>query len=136
MPTGDPEVEKRNSLARVLVALGSAAWFAIAVLHLKDYRGDSAKLGALTASVQAEYRTIFLMVGWDWIVSALVALLAAFTCTALRRVLVLFCGLAAMAQAALALALMGVFLGTELMFPAAALFILGGLLFVQSEDRA
>ena len=119
----------RNSVARILVALGAIGWFAIAVLHLRDYPEDTARLSVLSAPLQAEFRTIFLMVGWDWIVVAVVALLAAFTQTTLRKVLVLLCGVAGLLQAALALALMGVFLGTELMFPAAILLIVGGLLF-------
>jgi hypothetical protein len=119
-------MSRRNTVARILVASGAAGWFATAALHLKDYPKDTAKL---SAPLQAAFRTIFLMVGWDWIVVAVVALLAAFTATTLRKVLVLFCGVAGLVQAALALALMGVFLGTELMFPAAALLIAGGLLF-------
>jgi hypothetical protein len=119
----------RNTVARILVALGAIGWFATAVLHLKDYPKDAAKLSVLSAPLQGEFRTIFLMVGWDWIVVAIVALLAAFTETTLRKVLVLFCGVAGLVQAVLALALMGVFLGTKLMFPAAILLIVGGLLF-------
>jgi hypothetical protein len=119
----------RSTVARILVALGAIGWFATAVLHLKDYPKDTAKLSSLSAGLQAGFRTIFLMVGWDWIVVAVVALLAAFTETTLRKVLVLFCGVAGLVQAALALTLMGVFLGTELMFPAAILLIVGGLLF-------
>ena len=119
----------RNTVARILVALGATGWFATAVFHLKAYPKDTAKLGVLSASLQGAFRTIFLMVGWDWIVVAVVALLAAFTETTLRKALVLFCGVAGLVQAALALALMGVFLGTELMFPAAGLLIVGGLLF-------
>ena len=125
----------RNTVARVLVALGAIGWFATAVFHLKDYPKDTAKLSALSIPLQAGFRTIFLMVGWDWIVVAVVALLAAFTETTLRKVLVLFCGVAGLVQAALALALMGVFLGTELMFPAAILLIVGGLLFRSGVAR-
>jgi hypothetical protein len=123
----------RDRVARMLVALGAIGWFVTAVFHLKDYPKDTAKLAALSAGLQAGFRTIFLMVGWDWIVIAIVALLAAFTETKLRTTLLLFCGAAGLVQAALALVFMGVFLGTELMFPAALLIITGGLL---SHDRA
>ena len=125
----------RNTVARIMVALGAIGWFATAVFHLKDYPEDTAKLGALSAGLQGGFRTIFLMVGWDWIVVAVVELFAAFTETTLRKVLVLFCGVAGLVQAVLALALMGVFLGTELMFPAAILLIAGGLLFRGSVVR-
>ena len=119
----------RNTVARILVVLGAIGWFTTAVFHLKAYPKDTTKLSVLSAPLQASFRTIFLMVGWDWIVVAVVALLAAFTETTLRKALVLFCGVAGLIQAALALGLMGVFLGTELMFPAASLLIVGGLLF-------
>jgi hypothetical protein len=118
-----------NTVARSLVVSGAIGWCAIAALHLKDYSQDVAKVRTLSIPMQAEFRTLFLMVGWDWIVIAVVALLAAFTETTLRKVLVVFCGVAGLVQAALALRLMGVFLGTELMFPAAILLIAGGLLF-------
>jgi hypothetical protein len=119
----------RNTVARILVVLGAIGWFISAVFHLKDYSKDTAKLSALSAGLQGGFRTLFLMAGWDWIVIAAVALLAAFTETTLRKPLVLFCGVAGLVQAAMALALMGVFLGTELMFPASILLIGGGLLF-------
>ena len=125
----------RNTVGRILVALGAIGWFAIAVLHLRYYPEDTARLSVVSAPLQAEFRTIFLMVGWDWIVVAVVALLAAFTETTLRKVLVLFCGVAGLVQAALALALMGVFLGTELMWPASILLIVGGLLFRSGVAR-
>ena len=125
----------RNTAARILVALGAIGWFATALFHLQDYPKDTAKLSALSTPLQAAFRTIFLMVGWDWIVVAVVALLAAFTETTLRKVLVLFCGVAGLVQAAVALALMGVFLGTELMFPATILIIVGGLLFRSDVAR-
>ena len=44
---------------------------------------------------------------------AIVALLAAFTDTTLRKVVVIFCGVAGLVQAVLALVLMGVFLGSS-----------------------
>lgn len=119
----------RNSLARGLVAVGAVGWIGIAVLYLKDYPQDMARAVALSAPLLAAFRTIFVMVGFDWIVIAVVALLAAFTETALRKVLVLVCGVAGFVQAGLALVFMGVFLGTELMFPAAILLIAGGLVF-------
>lgn len=125
----------RNTVARVLVALGAIGWFVTAVFHLKDYSKDTAKLTALSYPLQSSFRTLFLMVGWDWIVVAVVALLAAFTETTLRKVLVLLCGVAGLVQAALALAIMGIFLGTELMWPAAISLVVGGLLFRSSGVR-
>ena len=119
----------RNEVARILVALGATGLFATAVLHLKDYWKDTLSAANLSAPLQAEFRAIFLLVGWQWIVVAVIALLAAFTETKLRRVLVVFCGVAVLVEAALTLVHMGVFLGTELMGLAAILIISGGLLF-------
>ena len=66
--------------------------------------------------------------GWDWIVIAIVALLAAFTETKLRKILVLFCGVAVLVETALTLAFIGVFLGNEMIGSAAVLLMAGGLL--------
>ena len=73
-------------------------------------------------------RAVFLLVAWDWIVIAIVALLAAFTKTKLRKILVLFCGVAVLAETALTLAFIGVFVGNEMIGSAALLLIVGGLL--------
>jgi uncharacterized membrane protein YuzA (DUF378 family) len=122
-------MKQRNEIARILVVLGALGWFAIAIFHLSDYTKDTAKLSPLSPGLQAGFRTVFILAGWDWIVIALIAMIAAFSATTLRKILVLFCGIAGLIQAALALTIMGVFLGTELMFPAATLLIVGGLLF-------
>ena len=66
--------------------------------------------------------------GWDWIVIAIVALLAAFTETKLRKILVLFCGVAVLVETALTLAFIGVFLGNEMIGSAPVLLMVGGLL--------
>ena len=73
-------------------------------------------------------RAVFLLVGWDWIVIAIVALLAAFTETKLRKILVLFCGVAVLVETTLTLAFIGVFLGNEMIGSAAVLLMVGGLL--------
>ena len=71
----------RNKAARILVAIGIVL-FASAALHsLAAYPRVSTALGAsnLNARLQEPLRAVFLLVGWDWIVIAIVALLAAFT---------------------------------------------------------
>ena len=121
----------RKRPARILVAMGSIVLFASAALHsLAAYPRLSTALGAsnLNVHLQEPLRAVFLLVGWDWIVIAIVALLAAFTETKLRKILVLFCGVAVLAETALTLAFIGVFVGNEMIGSAALLLIVGGLL--------
>jgi hypothetical protein len=122
----------RNKAASILVALGSMVLFASAAVHSVAYHKNlSPALSAsnLSAPLQAALRAVFLLVGWDWIVIAVVALLAAFTETKLRKILVLICGVAVLAQTGLTLAFIGVFLGNEMIGSATLLIICGGLLF-------
>ncbi len=121
----------RNKAARILVAMGSIVLFASAAVHsLAAYPRLSSALGAsnLNVRLQDPLRAVFLLVGWDWIVIAIVALLAAFTETKLRKILVLFCGVAVLVETALTLAFIGVFLGNEMIGSAAVLLMVGGLL--------
>jgi len=121
----------RNKAARILVAMGSTVLFASAALHsLAAYPRVSTALGAsnLNARLQEPLRAVFLLVGWDWIVIAIVALLAAFTETKLRKILVLFCGVAVLVETALTLVFIGVFIGNEMIGSAAVLLMVGGLL--------
>ena len=122
----------RNKAGRILVVLGGIVLFASAAVHsVAYYKTLSPTLSAsnLSAPMDAALRAVFVMVGWDWIVIAAVALLAAFTETKLRKILVLFCGVAVLVQTGLTLAFIGVFLGNEMIGSAALLIICGGLLF-------
>jgi len=122
----------RNKAGRILVALGSIVLFASAALHCVAYaKGLSPALSAsnLAAPLQAALRAVFLLVGWDWVVIGVIVLLAAFTETKLRKVLVLVCGVAVLVQTGLTLAFIGVFVGNEMIGLAALLIICGGLLF-------
>ncbi len=121
----------RNRAAQTLVAMGSFVLFASAALHsLAAYSRLSRALSAsnLSVALQGALRAVFLLVAWDWIVIAIVALLAAFTETKLRKILVLICGAAVLVETALTLAFIGVFVGNELIGTAAAFLIVGGLL--------
>lgn len=111
---------------------GSIVLFASAAVHpVAYYKKLSPALSAsnLGAPLQAALRAVFLSVGWDWIVIAVVALLAAFTETRLRNLLVLICGVALLVQTGLTLAFIGVFLGNEMIGSATLLIICAGLLF-------
>jgi len=125
-------MNNRNRTARLLVAIGSIVLAAAAALHsLAGYPRVSSALNAsnLIAPVPGALRAVFLLVGWDWIVIAVVALLVAFTETKLRKILVLICGVALLVAAGVILAFVGVFIGTEMIAAAAVFIILGGLLF-------
>jgi len=125
----------RNRVGRILVVLGSIVLFASAAVHwFAAYPGISKALGAsnLNAGLPAALRAVFLLVGWDWVVVAVVALLAAFTETSLRKILVLICGLAVLAETALTLAFIGIFVGNEMIGSAAVLLIIGGVLLQNS----
>lgn len=123
----------RNKAARTLVAIGSIVLFGIAALHsvaaYLNVGSPALTASDLSAPLQAAFRTVFLLAGWDWIVIAIVALVAAFTETKLRKALVLFCGAALVVETGLMLAFMGLFLGNEMIGSAAVLILCGGLLF-------
>jgi hypothetical protein len=122
----------RQKGARLLVALGSFVLFASAALHcVASTRMAFPALAAsnLSPGLQAAFRVIFLSVGWHWVVIAIVALMAAFTETRLRKVLVLLCGLALLLEAGVGASMMGFFIGNEMIGAGGLLIVLGGLLF-------
>ena len=122
----------RNKVARILVTIGSIVLFAAAALHF--FAGYSRGFPALAASnlemgLQTAFRVVFLSVAWDWILLGFIALVAAFKATAARRVLVLVSGLGVFIEAVVGAAIMGVFIGNEMIGAAAILIIIGGLFF-------
>ncbi len=128
----------RNEAARVFVILGSVVLFASAALHC--FAGFSKVFQALTTSnlnpgLQAAFRVVFLSLGWHWLLTAIVALLAGVTETRLRKMLVLLCGLAVLLEAGVGASMMGFFIGNEMIGAAALLLVSGGLLFNPSGAR-
>jgi hypothetical protein len=119
----------RNEAAWILVALGSAGLFATAAFHLRDYWKDSLSAASLSPHMQAIFRVMHLLVGWQWIVIAIIVLLAALTDAKLSWALIMFCGAAILVEAGVTLSLMGLFMGTKLLGLAGILIISGGLLF-------
>jgi len=122
----------RRKSASFLVALGCLILLAGAALHLAGaYPQVSRGLAGLSlnARLQSALRAVFLLIGWDWIVVAIVVLIAAFTETRLRKPLLLFCGAALLVQAAVMLRFIGWFLGTDMIGSAGLLVFCGGLLF-------
>ena len=125
----------RNKAARGFVILGSVVLLASAALHC--FAGYSKVVPALAMSnlnpgLQAAFRVVFLSLGWHWLVTAIVALLAGVSETRLRKTLVLFCGLAVLLEAGVGASLMGFFIGNEMIGAAALLLVCGGLLFEKS----
>jgi len=131
-------MNRRNKAARVFVILGGVVLFASAALHC--FAGYSKVVPALTTSnlnpgLQAAFRVVFLSLGWHWLVTAIVALLAGVTETRLRKTLVLLCGLAVLLEAGVGASMMGFFIGNEMIGAAALLLVCGGLLFDQSGTQ-
>lgn len=115
-------------VARLLITLGSIILLASAALHsLASYSKAFPALGAsnLSPGLQAAFRVIFLSVGWHWLVIAVVVLTAA-----ARRIklLVLWCGLAVLVETIAGVAMMGLFIGNEMIGAAAILVVCGGML--------
>lgn len=121
----------RNRAGQIVVAAGSGVLFICAALHFHaGHRIGFPALAAsnLAAELQAAFRVVFLSVAWDWIVIGVVALVAAFTAGPKRRTLVLICGLGLLIEAAADAAVMGVFIGNEMIGAAAILMLIGGSL--------
>jgi hypothetical protein len=129
----------RNKAARIFVSLGSVVLFASAALHcVGGYKVGFPALNAsnLNPGLQIGFRVVFLSLAWHWVVIAIVVLLAGFSETRLRKLLVLFCGLAVLLEAAVGAGVMGFFVGNEMIGASALLLVCGGLLFDQSGVQA
>ncbi|MGB7437755.1 MAG: hypothetical protein WBR26_07255 [Candidatus Acidiferrum sp.] len=122
----------RNKVARILVALGAIVLFGGALLHcLAAYprvMGPALSASNLSAPLQGALRAVFLLVGWDWVVIGIIALIGAFTATRIQKVIVLVCGFALVGTTAVMLKFIGWFLGTDMILAAAVMIICGGLL--------
>jgi hypothetical protein len=126
----------RSKVARIMVALGAVVLIAAALLHCGGaYPAVSAKVNAsnLDAPLQKALRTVFLLVGWDWIVIAIIMLVSAFTVTTLRKVMVLVCGFSLLVTAAVMLGFLGWFVGTDMILASGLISVCGGLLFQRTS---
>ena len=122
---------RRNRAGQILVTAGSIGLGCAAALHLgAGYRNGFPALAAsnLGAGLQSGFRVVFLSVAWDWILIALIAVVAAFRTSAGGRVLVLVCGFGVLIESIAGAAAMGLFFGNELIGAAAILTVIGGLL--------
>ena len=120
----------RNKAARILISSGGVALIAAALLHLSDYLKDMRAVSAshLSAPMQGEVRSLFLLVGWDWIVVATMMLISAFAVAGSRKLIVLFCGFSLLVTLAVILGSMGWFWGCGIILSSALMILCGGLL--------
>jgi hypothetical protein len=120
----------RNNVARILVALGAMVLIASALLHLSDYPKDSSAVSAssLGAPLQRAWRSLYFLVGWDWIVIAIIMLIGSSTVTRSGKVIVLFCGFAILVNMAVMLAFIGWFVGIGMVLASSVMSLCGGLL--------
>lgn len=123
--------------ARSLVAPGCLLVLAGAALHTKfGYPTITAALtpSNLSTEMQEVVRAVFLLIGCNWLLIAIVAAVAAFTATKIRKAIVLICGLGLLLQIPLWVAIMGWFAGNILFLVAGLLITSGGLLFPSPHE--
>jgi hypothetical protein len=121
----------KNGLARFLIISGAGVLFLSAAVHtFAAYPRVAAAVSTsdLSPTLKAALRTVFLLVGWNWLAIGLLALLAALCAGTSRKLLVIFLGASILVETGLSLAMMGIFVGNELLAAAAALLLAGGLL--------
>jgi hypothetical protein len=124
-------MKKRARLAQILIAAGCLIVLMGAGLHLTaGYPKLSAALtpSNLDTGLKNALRAVFLMIGYSWIMTAVVILIAGFTETRIRKAIVLFCGCTLLLQIPLWVGLMGWFIGNEMFAIAGVLIVCGGLL--------
>ncbi|MGO9796561.1 MAG: hypothetical protein ACLPLZ_10770 [Terracidiphilus sp.] len=111
--------------------------FAGSALHsMLAYPMVSTALAAsnLSHSLQSALRAVFLLVAWDWIAIAMIVLVAGFTETRLRRIVILFCGVALLVQTGIMLHFLGWFTGSEMIVAAGLLIVSAGFVFPPSSN--
>jgi len=121
---------KNDKAARVLVVLSCIVLLASTAIHW--IAGHLTLPHALVASnlpppISSALHAIFILVGWDWLVIAIVVLIAAFTGTRARKPILIFCAVGLLVSAAIVFHFLGWFIADE-MLAAAGLLILGGAL--------
>lgn len=128
---------RRNKVAQIGVILGCIIGWAAAALHgLGAYPGVSVAVMAsnLASPLKAAMRTVFLLAAADWIAITVIALVA-MTGNRGRKPIILLCGIALLVDAAIALRLMGWFIGDEMLVVAGILIFCGALLFQSAPKK-
>jgi len=130
-------MNKRPTLALVLIGLGSLNVLVGAGLHWAGgYPLVSKALAGsnLSAPLANAMRAVFLMIGLTWVTIAIIAFIAAFYQTRIRKLLVLLCGLSLLAEVPIWVALMGWFIGNEMFLFSGILISLGAILLPPSSN--
>jgi len=121
----------RHKAALFLIVFGCVVLLAGAALHLiaaypRVVSGATAS--SLNPGLQSAFRTVFLLVGWDWIVAGIIVLIASFSATKLGKAIVLICGLSLLGHTAIMASFLGWFVGADMIFAAGLLILCGGAL--------
>lgn len=130
-------MDARIKAARLLAALGSILLLGGGLLHL--FGGyPLVKAGVLSSNLDAALkpalRSVFLIVGWHWIVIAVIAALAAFSRSRVGKTLVLICGLTLLVDGMLMAVFLGWFVGTNMILLSALLILCGGFALVPAKQ--
>ncbi|HEV2135614.1 MAG TPA: hypothetical protein VGR47_15370 [Terracidiphilus sp.] len=129
-------MKTQNKIGRGLAGAGCVILFAGALLHLiAGYPLVSAGVlkSNLDAGLKPALRSVFLIVGWHWIVIAVIAAVAAFIRPRGGRVVVLICGFAILVDGALMAVFLGWFVGTNMILLSALLILCGGFVLAPAK---
>ncbi|HKW90061.1 MAG TPA: hypothetical protein VJN21_15020 [Candidatus Acidoferrales bacterium] len=123
-------MDSRSKTPTFLIALGCVVLLASSALHCLAYTKVAPALGAsnLAPKLQSALRVAFLSMAWNWLILAIIAWLAAFRGARLRKPIVLLCGFAVLLQALFTVAVLGFFIGNEMIGVASLLILCGGFL--------
>jgi hypothetical protein len=125
----EDEMNIRMKVGRGLASAGILILLGGALLHLiAAYPQVSTGVLAsnVTADLKPALRSVFLIVGWHWIILAAVAAVATFTRARVGKALVLICGFAILVDGIVMAALLGWFVGTDMILISALLILCGG----------
>jgi hypothetical protein len=131
-------MNSRTNAARWLTGLGCLVLLASAILHCLAYvkiASPGVAASNLPAPLKSVFTVAFLSMAWSWLVLAIIAWLAAFRESTLRKPVVLLCGFAVLLQTIYTLLLVGFFIGNEMIGAASLLLIAGGFAFAPAPSR-
>jgi len=114
---------------RWLVGTGCLVLAAGAVLHLvAAYPQVSSGVLAsnLDTGLKSALRSVFLIVGWHWLIIAAIAMIAAFSRASAAKTIVLLCAVALIVDGAVMARFLGWFVGTDMILVSALLILCGG----------
>jgi hypothetical protein len=125
---------RRNSAAVIMLAVGATVLIGAALLHLSDYKPDLSAVSTsdLRTGLKGAVRSLYFLVGLDWVVIATILLIIAFSGKNLRRKMVFLGGFAVLANMLVMLMNMGWFIGTGIMLASSVMVLGAGVLLQES----